>query len=116
MQPHHRALLGGASSAVSASNTVATVAPTFSAVLELFAFLVTLCAAGAFTKLRMTSLVRRAARALMWGFAAPRAADAAARSQVGEILAGAMLGPPLAAFQRYPRRVRPSFARTAPRF
>jgi hypothetical protein len=115
MQPH-RALLGGASTLVGASNKVATVAPTFSAVLELFAFLVTLCAAGAFTKLRMTSLVRRAARALTWGFAAPRAADAAARSKVGEILAGAMLGPPLAAFQRYPRRARDALGMFAPRF
>ena len=36
-------------------------------------------------------------------FRAPRAADAASRAQVGEIFAGALLGPPLAAFQRYPR-------------
>jgi len=44
--------------ATSASPNMAIVAPTYPAVLELFAFLVTLCAAGAFTKLRMTSLAR----------------------------------------------------------
>lgn len=91
-------------------------APTYPAVLELFAFLVTLCAAGAFTKLRMTSLARApasaASKSSAWGLgrhrATWRAADARRRRQVGEILAGAMLGPPLAAFQRYPRRVAPS--------
>ena len=51
------------------------MAPTFSAVLELFAFLVTLCAAGAFTKLQMTSLVRASPRRGTWGFRAPRAAS-----------------------------------------
>ena len=72
MAAHQRALLTASSSLVSASGKVATVAPTFGAVLELFAFLVTLCAAGAFTKLKMTSLVRGAARA-------PRGAPSATR-------------------------------------
>ena len=68
MQPQHRALLAASSTLVSTSGKVATVAPTFSAVLELFAFLVTLCAAGAFTKLQMTSLVRASPRLCTWGF------------------------------------------------
>jgi len=48
-----RSLLASAA----ASPNATFEAPKFGAVLELFAFFVTLCAAGAFTKLRMTTLV-----------------------------------------------------------